>query len=309
VNVPADGDRVVVLGPDDLHRRPDVPAGRLATTARRTRFPDGEQLIALEDPAQVAGRHALVVQSTAPPQEASLMTALQLLDAVRSVGPLSITCFVPYLCYQRQDRRGQIGEALSGSLVTGLLAHAGATLVLTVDKHSPIGANPPGGRVVSLSAAAAFAVFARALGLRCDVVVSPDRGGGPRAQAIARQLGTSAVALDKHKSPERGTFYRSIPPELAGRDCLIVDDLCSSGSSLDPLCRELTLVGARLTVFVTHLLMSADRLRERIPAIQMLAYSDSCGDRAAPVRLLPVALDAWDEHLGQGARSAQRVAP
>jgi ribose-phosphate pyrophosphokinase len=302
---------VIVLSPgasaheEDLHRGVQLGTA-LTTVARRTDFPDGEQLIEMTEPGLVRGRHALIVHSTGPPQDANLMTLLQLLEAVRHLGAASVSCFVPYLCYQRQDRRVRAGEALSGPLVATLLASLGADLIITVDKHS-VGGGWQVPRLANLSAAPAFAQFARNEGLAFDIVVSPDQGGWARARRIARMLDTPGIALSKRKSPERGTFYDDpLPGELAGQRCLIVDDLCSSGSSLDPLCDRLAAMGARVSVFVTHLLMQPEKLRARIPSIQVLAYSDSCGDPRAPVRLLPRALHVWAANLGRPVLLAKR---
>jgi ribose-phosphate pyrophosphokinase len=298
-------DRLVVIGPDDGHRLADVPGGLRVTRALRIDFADGEQLIRLDDPDMVKDRHVLVVQSTGPPQDKRLMTLVQLVDIVRHSAARSVTCFVPYLCYQRQDRRVHAGDALSGALVTAILSRLGTDLLLTVDKHSDRHGEPS--RLRNIGAAPAFARFARDSGLAFDVVVSPDRGGEARAQEIARLLGTVSVTLRKHKDRERGTFYEALPRSLAGRHCLVVDDLCSSGSTLAPLCGRLSRIGARASVFVTHLLGPAERLRARIPSIATLAYSDSCGDPAAPVRLLPMALPVWTDGLSRRASPVEEV--
>lgn len=293
----------VVLGPGALHHCGDLQRNHsllgavYVTVARRRDFPDGEQLIELAEPGLVRGRHTLIVHSTGPPQDANLMALLQLVEVVQHCGAVSVSCFIPYLCYQRQDRRVREGEALSGPLIATVLASLGADLVMTVDKHS-MGEGWHAARLANISAASAFSRFARDKGLTFDVVVSPDQGGGTRAREIATMLGTPDIALDKHKSPEHGTYYdEPLPRELSGRRCLIVDDLCSSGSSLDPLCGRLAVIGARVSVFVTHLLMRPEALRARIPTIRTLAYSDSCGDRAAPIRLLPWALPVWANYL------------
>jgi ribose-phosphate pyrophosphokinase len=329
---------VVVLGPDHHRHSCDVPGPMLVVLAVRTVFPDGEHLIRLEDPDVLRGRDALVLQSTGPPQDRNYLTLLQMVAATRDAGAARITCFVPYLCYQRQDRRMRPGEAVTGSLVLSVLSGLGVDLVLTVEKHSAAGLGAGGlatgglatgglatgglatgglgagglatgglatgglatggPRAVSLAAAPAFARFAADHGLAVDLVVSPDRGGRLRAGEVARLLGVGLITLDKHRSPANGTFYGEMPAELAGRHCLVVDDLCSSGSTLQPLCAALRQVDARVSVFVTHLLSTPDALRARVPEIETLAYSDSCGHETAPIRLLPLALAAWADHAG-----------
>lgn len=282
-----DAERAVVLGPDEHHRSGGTPAAMPVLLARRHVFPDGEQLVHIERPGPLRDRDVLVVQGTGPPQDRNLMTLLQLADAARGAGAARVTCFAPYLCYQRQDRRCGDGQALTGTLVTELLSRQGCAVV-TVEKHSAAGLG-----TIGIDATPAFARFARAHLPGVDVVVSPDAGGAWRALAIAERLGVRSVALTKHKDAGRGTYYPSLPRGLRGRRCLIVDDLCSSGSTLRPLCAALADCGCRTDVFVTHLLGSPATLRANVPMIGTLAYSDSCGDPDAAVRVLPLAIAAW----------------
>ncbi|MFI7019992.1 ribose-phosphate diphosphokinase [Streptomyces sp. NPDC050164] len=293
----------IVLGPDDGHRTsagPPAPSAEHSAqsaphpvlAAVRRRFPDGEQLITLPDAKRLAGRHALVVHTTAPPQDERLVSLLQLIDVVRDAGAASVTCFVPYLCYQRQDRRSRPGEPVSARLAVDALAAAGADQLLTLDAHAPMrSARIP---VTDLSAAPAFAAHVRDLGLRPDMVVSPDKGGGSRAAAVAGLLGIPMTALEKKKEPDGRTWYGQLPPDLSNRRCLIVDDLCSSGSTLIPLCAALAEVGSTCAaVGVTHLLTDRAALLNQLPEGARLLSTDSCGDASAPVGVLPLALEAW----------------
>ncbi|WP_326615231.1 ribose-phosphate diphosphokinase (plasmid) [Streptomyces scopuliridis] len=283
----------IVLGPDDHHRRSAAhPALHSVLSAVRRRFPDGEQLITLPDAKRLAGRHTLVVHTTAPPQDERLVSLLQLIDVVRDAGAASVTCFVPYLCYQRQDRRNRPGEPVSARLAVDALAAAGADRLLTLDAHAPIrSARIP---VTDLSAAPAFAAHVRDLGLRPDMVVSPDKGGGSRAAAVAGLLGVQMTALEKKKRPDGRTWYGQLPPDLSNRRCLIVDDLCSSGSTLIPLCAALAEAGSTCTaVCVTHLLTDRAALLNQLAEGVRLLSTDSCGDPSAPIDVLPLALEAW----------------
>lgn len=298
------GSSVVVLGPDDGHRAGDVPSRYATVCATRAGFPDGEQLVTLPRPALLRGRHVLLVHTTAKPQDQRLVSLCQLADVVAHAGPLSLTCFVPYLCYQRQDRRVNDGEPLSAALPLRMLAAFGVEALMTVDKHSGRPAVPDAPRIVNLDIAADIVDTVRRLGIAPDIVVAPDTGGLDRASRVAGLLGLPAVALDKSKDADRGTFYRALPAALRGRDCLVVEDVCSSGSTLQPLCAALAAVGARVTVAVTHLLASASVVLEKLPTVAAILYSDSCGTENAPIKVLTPAVAYWSGTTGPGRTTA-----
>jgi ribose-phosphate pyrophosphokinase len=289
----------VVLGPDDHFRAAAVPAGVPVLRARRDRFPDGEELVTVPGAGALAGRSVLVVATTSPPQPDRLLGLLQLADAVAGAAAVAVDCFVPYLAYQRQDRRMRVGEPVSAGVAMAALAALGVRSLLTVDKHSPQPAPPPGLRTVDLATTAAFAAVLARSGYRPQVVVAPDAGGVARAAPMAATLGLPVVELAKAKSAARGTFYDELPDGLAGRRCLVVEDLCSSGSTLRPLCDLLAPVVAGLAVVVTHLLAPYGQIAGRLPRARPLLYSDSCGDPEAPVPVLPAALAAWAQPAAQ----------
>jgi ribose-phosphate pyrophosphokinase len=287
-----DSEWTVVLGPDAVHRIRTDHSGLNIVRSRRRDFPDGEQLVQLDTPHVLAGRRVLVVHSANPPQDRNFMTLIQLVDAALAARPASLACFVPYLCYQRQDQRAEPGQAVSADLVIRVLSQLGVARLLTVEKHSTRHDSQRGRAVVvNLSMADEIARVCRPGAP--DLVVSPDLGGRDRCARVAERLGVPLLTLDKRKSADRGTYYDVVPEGLAGRHCLVVDDVCSSGSTLRPLCEALALAGARLSVFVTHLLVSPATLRARIPVIERLAYTDSCGHPDAPVALLDIAIDSW----------------
>jgi ribose-phosphate pyrophosphokinase len=290
---------LVILGPDDHHRGRDIVDTIALVRAVRSDFPDGEQLVTVPNPGAIEGRHVLIAQTTAPPQDVRLMTACQLVAIASAAGAASITCFLPYLCYQRQDRVARAGQALTARLVLRMLHGAGASTVLTVDRHSrPAWDDQPGlPEVVNLSSAEPVAA---ALGGAFDYIVAADRGSASRAARLAETLGVPAVVLSKRKSPARGTFYPALPERLRDRRVLVVDDVCTSGSTIRPLCAGLAAIGARLTVSITHLVPTAHGRVTALDGVQRLISSDSCGDPAATVRLMPLALEHWRRTVPAG---------
>lgn len=286
---------LVILGPDDHHRGADIAGDIRQIHAVRSVFPDGEQLVAVPDPGSIRGRHVLITQTTAPPQDMRLITVCQLAELAVAAGAASTTCFLPYLCYQRQDKAASPGQALSSLIVLRLIRSTGAQTVLTVDRHS----TPPwDGRqglpdVVSLTCAEPVAEVLKAQDEQIDCVVATDRGGTKRASRIAEELGLPVVILTKLKSAGRGTYYEALPDTLRGRRLLVVDDVCTSGSTIRPLCASLAAAGARMTVFVTHVVPTPQGRVTAIKGVDRFLCSDSCGDRTAAVRVMPLALHHW----------------
>lgn len=288
-------DLAVILGPDDHHRQADVDPATPVLLADRTEFSDGEHLVTLPDVDLVRGRHVLVVQTTSPPQGRRLLSLLQLVDIATSAGAASVTCCTPYLCYQRQDRRTLPGEALTARVVLRSLGALGVLALITVDRHSELTRLPGEVPVVNLNCAERFADFTRSGGLRPEIVLSPDAGGARRAERVAGLLDLPFVAMRKLKRPDIGTYYETVPDEVVGRRCLVVEDLCSSGTTLVPLCDWLEPHVSGVDVLVSHILTSVETIADRLPLVDVIGYSDSCGDPRAPIRALGPAVDAWHD--------------
>lgn len=288
---------MVLLGPDEHWRRRGLPPGVEAVTAIRTDFSDGEHVVSVPDLAALTGRHVLVVQTTAPPQPIRLVTLIQLVDIAVAAGAASVVCCTPYLCYQRQDRRSRHGEALTARTIPRLLAAFGVRALLTIDRHSTLPALPGEVPVLDVCCAAQLAEQVRRTGARPDVVVSADAGGAARAGRVAARLGLPTVVMTKRKDREKGTWYEEIPDSVDGRHCLIVDDLCSGGSTLMPLHAALRSRARDVSLAVTHILTSRELIAQRLPGLSTIVYTDSCADSAAPVAVLGTAVRAWCESL------------
>ena len=236
------------------------------------------------------GARVLVVQATAVPQDERLETLYQLMDICLEYAA-SVDCAVPYLAYGRQDKRTP-GAALSGPLHLRLLGALGAGKVLVVERHSTA-LRADGVEVVDVDVSHMLAGALRERCFPADVVLSPDAGGSDRTVRVARLLGLPHRVLHKTKDGNR-TSYPELPASLHGYRAIVVDDLCTTGSTLVPLLAGLAEIGCTVRgVAVTHLLAEPITLRNTLPGNPPVIFTDSAGSHAAAIPVLPAVLDEW----------------
>jgi ribose-phosphate pyrophosphokinase len=230
------------------------------------RFEGGEfKLRPLES---VRGRTIFVLQSLAGTSEAPtcdrLVRLLFLVQGLRDAGAEPIAV-VPYLAFARKDRRTQLRDPVSSRYVAELLEAAGVRRVIGLDVHNAA-AFDNAFRVPSdhLSALPLMVDhFARTLGAAGIAVVSPDVGGIKRAQILRERLasrigrGVELAFIEKRRANEVVSGGR-LAGEVAGRDVIVLDDLCATGGTLIRAARVCRHAGAAsVRVAVTHVPLAA----------------------------------------------------
>ncbi len=273
------GDVTILTGTGgrELGRAASELAGLARTGCRIERFPDGEIDVELE--ASVRGRTAVIVQSTSPPVQERLVELLALADACRRDGAGRVVAVVPYFGYARADvRRGRRAPLMS-RLVADLMEAAGIEGVVTVDAHRP---QLEGCFRVPLVNLSAVEILAGAVEGRVEegtVVVSPDRGAAELAAAYAGRLGLETVVLEKRRTGGSQVEAAGLTGgEVDGRPCLIVDDMVTTGGTVEEAVRVLREAGARppFMLAATHPLLVGDAAR-RLPeaGVKRLVTTDS----------------------------------
>jgi ribose-phosphate pyrophosphokinase len=106
------------------------------------------------------------------------------------------------------------------------------------------------------------------MGVYDPVVISPDVGGKARAEQFANILNCDSDFLKKTRNRETGEVIideEDLRIELRGRDCVLVDDIISSGTSIVKASNLVHKKGAaNVVVFCTHALLidgAADRIK------------------------------------------------
>jgi ribose-phosphate pyrophosphokinase len=250
-----------------------LPLGRAVVE----RFSDGEAQVEIID--NVRGRDVFVVQSTAPPTDQNLMELLLMVDALRRASAARITAVMPYMGYARQDRRVMGSRVpISAKVVAKLIAAAGTDRVLTVDLHAD--------QIQGFYDIAIDNVYASPVLLgdiwkheyRDPVVVSPDVGGVVRARAVAKRLDDADLAIiDKRRPQANHAEVMNIIGAVAGRTCIMVDDIVDTAGTLCRAAAALKAEGAqRVLAYVTHPVLSGPAVANiEASELDMLVVTDT----------------------------------
>ena len=207
------------------------------------RFGDMEVFVEILE--NVRGEDVFVVQGTSYPANDHVMELLISIDALRRASARRITAVMPYFGYARQDRKVGSRTPISAKLVANLIATAGANRVLTLDLHA--------GQIQGFFDIPVDNLFALPL-FETDVrdtldgenlcIVSPDVGGVFRARQLAKRLDADLAIVDKRRERAGVSDVMHIIGEVAGRRCVLVDDIVDSGGTLCNAARALKGAGA-----------------------------------------------------------------
>ncbi|MFQ3459809.1 ribose-phosphate pyrophosphokinase, partial [Bradyrhizobium sp. UFLA01-814] len=219
-------------------------------------FADMEIFVEIQE--NVRGSDMFILQSTSFPANDNLMELLIITDALRRSSARRITAVVPYFGYARQDRRSGSRTPISAKLVANLISHAGVDRVMTLDLHA--------GQIQGFFDIPTDNLFAAPLMVR-DIkekfdlakvmVVSPDVGGVARARGLAKRINTPLAIVDKRRERPGESEVMNVIGDVAGYNCILVDDIVDSGGTLVNAAEALIAHGAKeVSAYITHGVLS-----------------------------------------------------
>ncbi len=242
---------------------------------RMQRFSDGEVYFQLLE--NVRGADVFIVQPTCWPVDQHLVELLIMIDALKRASAGRITVVVPYYGYARQDRKDRPRVAISSKLVADLMTTAGAHRALFMDLHAAQIQGFFNIPVDHLFASPVMVGYFRELNLPDLTVVSPDAGGVERARHMATKLGVPMAIVDKRRTDINVTEVMHVIGDVAGRTCLIVDDIIDTAGTLVKTVDTLLEKGAtRVYAGASHPVLSGEAV-ERIQSsrLEQLVVTDS----------------------------------
>jgi ribose-phosphate pyrophosphokinase len=265
--------------------------------ARVERFNDQEIFVEVFE--NVRGEDMYIIQSTSNPANDNLMELLIMTDALRRSSASRITAVIPYFGYARQDRRAKARTPITAKLVANMIAEAGVDRVLTLDLHA---AQIQGFFDIPVDNLYASPVFALDIehhfaGRMHDLmVISPDVGGVARARELAKRINAPLAIVDKRREKAGEVAEMTVIGNVAGKTCIIVDDICDTAGTLCKAAEVLMENGAvEVHSYITHGVLSGPAV-ERVgkSVMKSLVITDSIEPtdavKAAPnIRIVPTA--------------------
>jgi ribose-phosphate pyrophosphokinase len=249
-----------------------IPLGQ----ATVSRFSDGEIMIELLE--NVRGKDVFILQSTCAPTNDSLMEVMVMVDALKRASAGRITAALPYFGYGRQDRRPRSARvAITAKVVADMLSGVGVDRVLTMDLHADQIQGFFDIPVDNIYASPILLADVWKNDYKNLVVVSPDVGGVVRARALAKRLDVDLAIIDKRRPKPNVAKVMNIIGDVAGRNCLIMDDLVDTANTLCEAAAALKDKGAlRVIAYCTHPVLSGSAV-ERIEnsALDELVVTDT----------------------------------
>ncbi|MGI8554731.1 MAG: ribose-phosphate diphosphokinase [Pyrinomonadaceae bacterium] len=227
--------------------------------ASTERFSDGEFNFQIRE--NVRGADVFIIQPTCPPTDQNLMELLIMLDAFTRASAVRVTAVIPYFGYARSDKKDRPRVPIAAKLAANIITEAGAERVLTIDLHASQIQGFFDIPVDHLYAAPVMVNYFQENPVENLIVVAPDTGGAERARAYAKRLGTGLALCDKRRETANVAEVMNVVGDVAGKNCLIIDDMCDTGGTICKVADALFKADAnRIFAGFTHAVLSGNAI-------------------------------------------------
>ena len=195
------------------------------------------------------------------------MEQLIMIDALKRASAKRITAVMPFYGYARQDKKGRPREPITARMIGDLFMSAGADRIASVDLHT---GQVQGFIDAPFDSLTALPIFEEYLTNKLNgpiTFVSPDSGGVKRATKFATHLDAEVAFVYKRRRADvrNEVIASEVVGEVAGRHCVIVDDIIDTAGTVVASADLLIKKGAlSVMVLATHGVLSGpavERLR------------------------------------------------
>lgn len=187
------------------------------------------------------------------------MLLAQLVDAVRHVTDVAVSHLqLAWLPWARQDRHMVAGDSFALKVFANQLNTLNFDKIFILDPHSDAAAAAINNCVAIPQETCLLQseTLRRAIAQGELMLVAPDAGALKKIHNVAKATGAKNYAiLTKERDVASGnlTGFALVAGEVAGKDLLIVDDLCDAGGTFIGSAQVLREAGARsVSLYVTH---------------------------------------------------------
>jgi ribose-phosphate pyrophosphokinase len=220
-------------------------------------------------------------------QDSELWKLALIVDAFRRAQPLVMRLNIPYFPAARQDRVCVEGEPLTVKVFADFINAMNFNRVTIFDPHSDVTAALLNNvKVVDNTkfVAAILGEMNALNGTGKTVLVSPDAGSNKKVANVAKYLHktsgqeVSVVRADKLRNVATGQIIETTvyADDLTGKECYIIDDICSKGGTFCALAKVLKSKGAsKVYLVVSHYEGTANVQTLKDSGIDLIFTTDS----------------------------------
>jgi ribose-phosphate pyrophosphokinase len=281
------------------------------TPARLFDFANGEIFVRFME--SVRGSDAFVVQSHTAPINQWIMEQLIMVDALKRASAKRITVVAPFFGYARQDKKSRGREPISARLMADLFLTAGADRIMAVDLHTAQIQGFFDGPVDHLFALPILAGYVEGnLDVSQVTVVAPDAGRVRVCERWTDRLGSPLAIIHKRRDPDvaNKVAVSEVVGTVAGRTCIVVDDMIDTGATIIKAADALFEQGAaKVIVTATHGVLSGgavdglknSRISEVIVTNTLPIPHDSRFDKLTVLSIAPLIARAITEVFSDGS--------
>jgi ribose-phosphate pyrophosphokinase len=274
-------------------------------------FANGEIFVRFLE--SVRGCDAFVVQAHTAPINQWIMEQLIMVDALKRASAKRITVVAPFFGYARQDKKSRGREPISARLMADLFLTAGADRIMAVDLHTAQIQGFFDGPVDHLFALPILAGYVQGkLDLSQVTVVAPDAGRVRVCERWTDRLGCPLAIIHKRRDPDVANKVRilEVVGQVAGRTCIIVDDMIDTGATIVNAAEALFEQGAaQVIVTATHGVLSGpavdllknSRISEVIVSNTLPIMNENRFDKLTVLSIAPLIARAISEVFSDGS--------
>ncbi|WP_411818817.1 ribose-phosphate diphosphokinase [Hyphococcus sp. DH-69] len=254
-------------------------------------FPDGESLVRVPQSASTV----IVYSSLNQPNDKLINLSLAA-SALRDIGAQRVILVAPYLCYMRQDKAFNEGEAVSQRVIGEMLA-SWFDRIITVEPHlhrtqclDEVFSDTD---ITVLSAAPLLAEIATRTQQKQgnSIIVGPDKEASRWAEAVATASNLPFIILDKTRTGDTSVSISSAETgAVRHKDIILIDDVVSTGTTLICAAQYLKDCNAKsIKAVVVHALFGeAEYTQMRNAGIKAVHSTDSVRHPTNSIKIAPL---------------------
>jgi len=208
-------------------------------------FPDNQPHVIVQNIEQ--GEEVKVVCSLT--DSLKMMHLLQTANALDHLSAKKKVLVIPYLMAARYDRLMQDGDSFGLEVVASLINHCGFEKVFLWDAHSEVAA-----RLIKNAVNIKNKEMVEQYQQPDAVLICPDAGASKKVNEYFQWNNNlkDMVYCNKKRELSTGKLTLEVaePEKCAGKNCVIIDDICDGGATFLAIADQIK--PKKLTLIVTH---------------------------------------------------------